>query len=68
MAKTTCILKYFIVFLILSLALSCAPAKKNTFYQKKKSEPHLSSERMGRNKYFFSPNYQKKLNHSYKKR
>jgi hypothetical protein len=68
MAKATSIFKFFLTILIIQLFFSCAPAKKNTYSQKRKNDSHVTAERMGRNKYFFSPNYQKKLTHSYKKR
>jgi hypothetical protein len=68
MTKAINILKFSLLFLFLAMILSCAPAKKNTYYQKKKKTTHLDSERVGRNKYFFSPSYQKKLSKSYKKK
>jgi hypothetical protein len=47
---------------------SCAPSRKNTYYQKRKKNSHVNESQLGRNRYFFSPEYQKKLNKNYKKR
>lgn len=68
MSKATKILKLFIMFLLIALVIACAPAKKNTYYQKKKQSSKSKSEQLGRNKYYFSPGYQKKLNSNYKKK
>jgi len=68
MTKAFKILKYFSIFLIVLLIAGCAPSKKNTYYAKRKKASHVNAERVGRNKYFFSPAYQKKLNSSYKKK
>jgi hypothetical protein len=47
---------------------SCAPAKKNTYYQKRKKTSHINTSQLGRNRYYYSPGYQKKLMKSYKKK
>jgi hypothetical protein len=57
----------FMFFLILSLT-DCAPASKNTYYQKKKKSTMLNNTQLGRNRYYFSKDYQKKLYKSYKKK
>jgi len=46
----------------------CAASKKDTYYQKKvKAQSHIDASKLGRNKYFFSTQYQKKLNKFKKK-
>ncbi len=60
-------LKYLIIILIVILFGSCSPSKKNPWAEKKKNT-HISATQLGRNKYFFSNHYQKKLKKSYKKR
>jgi hypothetical protein len=62
-----------ILFLIFTCALiatmiSCASSKKNPYYQKKKKTSIVNASQLGRNKYFFSTGYQKKLNRNYKKK
>lgn len=56
------------MFLLIALVTACAPAKKNTYYKKKKQSSKAKTEQLGRNKYYFSPGYQKKLNSNYKKK
>ncbi|HLN19704.1 MAG TPA: hypothetical protein VK213_01345 [Bacteroidales bacterium] len=68
MTRANKILKFFLIALSAFLIISCAPTRKNTYYQKRKKASHVNSEQLGRNKYFFSPQYQKKLNSNYKKR
>jgi hypothetical protein len=48
--------------------IACAPAKKNPFYEKRKNGSKVSASQLGRNKYYFSSGYQKKLKKNYKKR
>jgi hypothetical protein len=46
----------------------CATSKKNSYLSKKsKAASYINTTQLGRNKYFFSPKYQKKL-FKYKKR
>ena len=64
--------KKFINLLFVSLLIftltACVPAKKNTYYTKKKKSSRVDASQLGRNKYYFSPGYQKKLNKSFKKK
>jgi len=46
---------------------SCSAGKQNPYAQKRKSESKVSTSQLGRNKYFYSSGYQKKLNKNYKK-
>jgi hypothetical protein len=65
------ILRYSILFLILILfsgtGAGCA-AKKNPWSNKKSKNSHVSATQLGRNKYYFSVGYQKKLQKSVKKK
>jgi hypothetical protein len=60
-------LKYFFIVLLAVFMVSCAPAKQNP-YAKKRKKSHVSQSQLGRNKYFFSSEYQRKLKKSYKKK
>jgi hypothetical protein len=51
---------------LITLFLSCSPTRKNPYYQKRKQASHVNTTQVGRNKYFFSSGYQKKLVKSYK--
>jgi hypothetical protein len=54
--------------ILISAVFSCASSKKNPYYEKRKTASHVNTSQVGRNKYFFSTGYQKKLTKSYKKR
>lgn len=68
MSKAIKILKYFFILLLVAMVTSCSPTKKNTYYQKRKKSSHVSTEQLGRNRYYFSPGYQKKLNSTFRKK
>jgi hypothetical protein len=58
----------FIILLLAALILipGCASSKKNT-YQANRRNSYIDTSQLGRNKYFFSKKYQKKL-YNYKKK
>jgi len=60
-------LKYLLILLIIVLMSSCLASRKNP-YARKKRQSHISATQLGRNKYFFSNSYQKKLKRSYRKK
>jgi hypothetical protein len=68
MSEAVKILKYFFIFLLIAMFTTCAPAKKNPFYEKRKKSSQINASQLGRNKYYFSSGYQKKLNKTYKKK
>lgn len=68
MSKAIKILQYSFILVALVLITSCAPTRKNTYYQKKKKASHVNTEQLGRNRYFFSSGYQKKLTSNYKRK
>jgi hypothetical protein len=47
---------------------SCAPAKKNPYYEKKKKSSQVNASQLGRNRYYFSSEYQKKLKKTFKQK
>jgi len=68
MWKTIKFLKIFIIFFLALMCTVCAPAKKNPYYEKRKQASRVNTSQLGRNKYYFSNGYQKKLNKNYKKK
>jgi hypothetical protein len=68
MSKSAFKIKYYLVFLLIAFMTACAPAKKNTFYEKRNKSSHVNTSQLGRNKYYFSSGYQKKLGKNYKKK
>jgi hypothetical protein len=68
MERTIKILVLISSFILITVFVSCASSKKNPYYEKRKNASHLNTTQVGRNKYFFSSGYQKKLVKSYKKK
>ncbi|HEX7494298.1 MAG TPA: hypothetical protein VF346_08760 [Bacteroidales bacterium] len=68
MSKAIKILKYIFILCLIAVFISCAPAKKNPFYEKRKKSSQVNSSQLGRNKYYFSKDYQKKLTKTFKKK
>ena len=60
----------YVILLVLILSLTdCASSKKDSYTAKrKKATSHINTSQLGRNKYYFSPEYQKKLSKNYKKK
>lgn len=60
--------KYLLLILLAVLFISCASGKKNPYYAKRTKASNLNTNQLGRNKYYFSDSYQKKLFKSYKRK
>jgi Tfp pilus assembly protein PilP len=59
-------IKYLLIFSLIVLSAGCATSKKNTWVAKRKTAVRANTSQLGRNRYFFSNNYQKKLYRTYK--
>jgi hypothetical protein len=69
MSRAIKILNYFIILILIVLfTLSCAPTKKNPFYEKRKKSSQVNASQLGRNRYYFSKDYQKKLTKTFKRK
>lgn len=69
MSNSIKILNYFIILILIVLfTLSCAPTKKNPFYEKRKKSSQVNASQLGRNRYYFSKDYQKKLTKTFKRK
>jgi hypothetical protein len=69
MSKVIDILKYsFLLLLFVIFSVACAPSKKNPYYEKRKKSSQVNASQLGRNRYYFSKDYQKKLTKTYKKK
>ncbi|MCU0460691.1 MAG: hypothetical protein MUF36_01555 [Bacteroidales bacterium] len=66
MSKIVRILQYTVIFLLILLAGGCASSNKRTWEQKRKTAARTNTASMGRNKFFYSTNYQKKLSKTYR--
>jgi hypothetical protein len=70
MFKTFNIIKILLILTIMVFLgiTSCASSKSGSAYYKKKSQSsRVNASMMGRNKYYLSTSYQKKLKKNYKK-
>jgi hypothetical protein len=61
------IIRYLLIIMLVIVLGGCA-VNKNPYYKKRNSSSKVSTTQLGRNKYYFSPTYQKKLKASYKKK
>jgi hypothetical protein len=68
MSKTIKILNYSFILILLVIFTACAPTKKNPYYEKRKKSSQVNASQLGRNKYYFSSGYQKKLNKTFKQK
>jgi hypothetical protein len=68
MSRAIKILKYIFILCLTAAVISCAPAKKNPYYEKRKKSSQVNSSQLGRNRYYFSSGYQKKLTKTFKKK
>jgi len=66
MSKAIKIINITFILIVIVIFASCAPAKKNTYYDKRRKSSQVSSSQLGRNKYYFSKDYQKKLTKTFK--
>jgi len=62
MKKVNCKTATLIILILSAIMLmpGCAPSKKNAYKSVRKSS-YIDTSQLGRNKYFFSKQYQKKL-------
>jgi hypothetical protein len=68
MSKAGKILSFIVLFLAIILITSCSPTRKNPYYKKKREASKVNTEQLGRNRYYFSQGYQKKLNKTFRKK
>jgi len=66
MSKIARILQYTLIFIFILLAGGCASSTKRTWEQKRRTAARTNTASVGRNKFFYSTNYQKKLSKSYR--
>ena len=62
------ILRYLLIILMIATGISCASERKNPYMQKRKQNSRVNTTQLGRNRYYFSSEYQKKLNKNFKKK
>ena len=58
-----------LLFLFLMIfSPGCASSNKNPYYEKRMKASETNTTPLGRNRYYYSKNYQKKLTKSYKRK
>jgi hypothetical protein len=68
MSKANKIINLFLILLLITIFTECAPAKKNTYINRRQESSQVNASQLGRNKYYFSSGYQSKLKKNYKKK
>ncbi len=68
MIKIIRIMNYVFLFFLIILLTDCSSTQKNPYYQKRIKASRVNTTQLGRNRYYFSNDYQKKLVKSYKKK
>jgi len=68
MSKVKIFIRFLFILFLSFIISACAPAKKNPWMEKRKKASHVNTSQLGRNRYYFSTDYQKKLTKSYKKK
>jgi len=58
----------FMFFILMMISTGCASSKKNPYYEKRMKASRTNTNKLGRNRYYFSKDYQKKLTRSYKRK
>jgi hypothetical protein len=66
MSRGIKILIYGFILVMIVTFTACAPEKKNPYYEKRKKSSEVNATQLGRNRYYFSSGYQKKLNKTFK--
>jgi uncharacterized protein YxeA len=66
MSKVLKILKYLLILILVASFTGCGTS--NSYLKKRKSSSKVSTSQLGRNRYYFSGGYQKKLVKSYHKK
>jgi hypothetical protein len=58
---------FFLLVVAIATITGCASTKKSSGFTRQKQASHVNASQLGRNKFYFSTGYQKKLAKSYKK-
>jgi len=66
--KAVSIFVTFALLILISSITSCSSTRRNPYYEKRIKASRENTNQLGRNRYFFSDKYQKKLVKSYKRK
>jgi len=61
-------LLFFLFLFVMIFSSGCGSTKKNPYYEKRMKASRTNTTQLGRNRYYFSKDYQKKLTKSYKRK
>jgi hypothetical protein len=59
---------YLILLLVALTIAGCASSKKSNWIKERKKSGYVTTSQLGKNKYYFSNSYQKKLHRSMKRK
>jgi hypothetical protein len=68
MSKPVQILKYLFLLVLIAAITGCASTRQNPWQKKRSKASRVNTSQLGRNKYYFSTSYQKKLLRTNKKK
>jgi len=68
MSKTGKILKSVLIFSLIVALSGCASANQSSYAKKRRKGSIVNTSQLGRNQYYFSSGYQKKLTKNYNRR
>jgi hypothetical protein len=68
MSKSKKILNFSFYVILILFFTACASAKKNPYYEKRQKSSQVNASQLGRNRYYFSKDYQKKLTKTFKRK
>lgn len=61
------LLEYVFLFSLIIFLTDCSSTRKNPWYEKRMKASRVNTSQLGRNRYYFSEGYQKKIQKSSKK-
>lgn len=68
MSELKKIVKYLLLIVLFISFAGCVPTQKNHYYEKRKKSSRINTSQLGRNRYYFTADYQKRLVKSYKRK
>ena len=63
-----CLILPVICTFLLGISTGCVSSRRDPFHEKRINASRENTQHLGRNRYYFSKDYQKKLGKSYKRR
>jgi hypothetical protein len=68
MSKAVKTIQYLFILILIAVITGCASARQNPWEKKRAKASKVNTSQLGRNRYYFSTGYQKKLIRNVKKK